>query len=168
MSNIRDIHIIITGGTLDKVHDTLTEGLSFEPGQPTHMEALLKQGRCKFPSWQVLMKIDSLDMNDEHRKLIADAVRATETEAVIITHGTGTMEITAKYLSNHVAGKTVVLTGAMRPYSLGQSDASFNVGGAIIAAQSLPFGVYGIMNGRIFTAEKLSKNTKTGRFDSEA
>jgi len=166
MNHTRDIHIIITGGTLDKVHDTLTEGLGFEPSQPTHMEALLKQGRCQFPSWQVLMKIDSLDMNDKHRKLIADAVLAAETDAIIITHGTGTMGITAKYLSNCIMGKTVILTGAMRPYSLGQSDAAFNVGGAIIAAQSLPFGVYGIMNGRVFTADKLHKNTETGRFDN--
>lgn len=165
MTYARDIHIIITGGTLDKVHDTLTEGLAFEAGQPTHMEALLKQGRCGFPSWQVLMKIDSLDMTDAHRALIASAVNEAEAEAIIVTHGTGTMELTAQYLAPRIHGKTVILTGAMRPYSLGRSDAAFNVGGAIIAAQSLPAGVYGIMNGRIFTADKLRKNTETGRFD---
>ena len=129
------------------------------------MEDLLKQGRCDFPSGQVLMKIDSLDMTDEHRAQIAEAVIAANTEAVVITHGTGTMDKTAQYLAARIYDKTVILTGAMRPYSLGRSDASFNVGGALIAAQSLPFGVYGVMNGRIFTAETLRKNTETGRFD---
>jgi len=138
MTLSRDIHIIITGGTLDKVHDTFTEGLAFEEAQPTHMDALLKQGRCDFPSWDVLMKIDSLDMTDEHRAKIADAVIAAKTEAVIVTHGTGTMQHTAQYLAARVSGKTVILTGAMRPYSLGRSDAAFNVGGALIAAQTLP------------------------------
>lgn len=166
MTYSHDIHIIITGGTLDKVHDTLTEGLAFEDSQPTHMDALLKQGRCQFPSWNVLMKIDSLDMTDMHRGLIKDAVIASEAQAVIVTHGTGTMDQTARYLAKHIHDKTVILTGAMRPYSLGRSDAAFNVGGALIAAQTLPFGIYGIMNGRVFPADKLRKNTKTGRFDN--
>ena len=75
------------------------------------------------------------------------------------------MEITANYLSQHIKDKTLILTGAMRPFSLGQSDAAFNVGGAIIAAQILPHGVYGVMNGRVFKAEQLRKNVQTGRFD---
>ena len=75
------------------------------------------------------------------------------------------MEQTAQYLSARVTGKTVVLTGAMRPFSLGRSDAAFNVGGAMIAAQTLPHGVYGVMNGRVFTADNLRKNTQAGRFD---
>jgi L-asparaginase len=165
MSLSRDIHIIITGGTLDKVHDSFTEGLAFEDNHPTHMEALLEQGRCEFPSWQVLMTIDSLDMTDAQRGLITEAVIDAPTEAVIITHGTGTIQQSAEYLAERVSEKTVVLTGAMRPYSLGRSDAAFNVGGALIAAQTLPHGVYGVMNGRIFTAETLRKNTQTGRFD---
>lgn len=150
---------------MDKVHDTLSEGLAFEEAQPTHMDDLLKQARCAPLRCEVLMKIDSLDMTDEHRAIIQTAVENAPEEAIIITHGTGTMELTAQYLSRRISGKTIILTGAMRPFSLGQSDAAFNVGGAIIAAQTLPHGVYGVMNGRIFTANALHKNTKTGRFD---
>jgi len=111
------------------------------------------------------MKIDSLDMTDEHRAIILKAVEDAAEDAIIITHGTGTMELTAQYLSARVKNKTVILTGAMRPFSLGRSDAPFNVGGAFIAAQTLPHGVYGVMNGRVFTADGLRKNTQTGRFD---
>lgn len=165
MELARNICILITGGTLDKIHDTLSEGLAFEEENPTHMDDLLEQARCHVHHCSVLMKIDSLDMMDKHRALIYDAVDAAKEEAIIITHGTGTMEQTAQYLSARVRGKTVVLTGAMRPFSLGRSDAAFNVGGAMIAAQTLPHGVYGVMNGRVFTADNLRKNTQAGRFD---
>lgn len=165
MTTHRNIRILITGGTLDKVHDTISEGLGFEDKQPTHMDELLRQARTEIKSCDVLMKIDSLDMTDSDREVILQAVQTAPEEAIIITHGTGTMGLTAKYLSHYVANKTVVLTGAMRPFSLGQSDAPFNVGGAIIAVQTLPHGVYGVMNGRVFTAGELRKNTQTGRFD---
>jgi len=75
------------------------------------------------------------------------------------------MELTAKFLDGKVGNKTIILTGAMRPHSLGKSDAGFNLGGAIIAAQSLEYGVFGVMNGRIFEAQNLHKDTKLGRFD---
>jgi len=118
------VGILITGGTLDKIHDTATESL----------------------------------------KILKAVITAPENR-LVITHGTGTMELTAKALDAQVGSKTVVLTGAMRPWSLGRSDRNFNLGGAIIAARLLPAGVYGVMNGRVFSAAELHKNTETGRFD---
>ena len=75
------------------------------------------------------------------------------------------MELTAKALDGQVGSKTVVLTGAMRPWSLGRSDGNFNLGGAVIAARLLPAGVYGVMNGRVYAAQDLHKDVKSGRFD---
>lgn len=155
--------ILTTGGTLDKVHDTFTEGLVF--GDNSHMHELLTIGRSFMPRIESLMKIDSLDMTQDDRDLILNAVTAAAERQIVITHGTGTMEDTAQYLDGRVGDKTVVLTGAMRPFSLGKSDAGYNVGGAVIAAQTLPSGVYGVMNGRVFTAKTLHKDTKAGRFD---
>lgn len=160
-----DVLILITGGTLDKVHDTQTESLVFGGGGKTRVENILRNGRCDHPRLQILMKIDSLDMTDAHREQILEAVLAATQDHIVITHGTGTMEQTAKYLDGKTAGKTVVLTGAMRPQSLGKSDANFNLGGAIIAAQTMSSGVYAVMNGRVFQAQDVHKNTKAGRFD---
>ncbi len=160
-----DIAVLITGGTLDKVHDTLTESLVFGGGGKTRVKNILKTGRTDFPRLQVLMKIDSLEMTDEDRDFIFQAIKHTPEDRIVITHGTGTLELTAKYLDGKVKDKTIVLTGAMRPQALGKSDASFNFGGALIAAQVLPKGVYAVMNGRVFTADKVRKNTETGRFD---
>jgi len=65
----------------------------------------------------------------------------------------------------HAPEKTVVLTGAMRPFSLNSSDGEFNLGGAVVAAQILAPGVWGVMNGRVFPADLLHKDTAAGRFD---
>ena len=165
MTHPSDIAILITGGTLDKIHDTFTESLVFGGGGKTRVSNILRSGRCDYPRLQVLMKIDSLDMTDEHRQTILKAILEAPERKIVVTHGTGTMELTAQYLKDRVKDKTVILTGAMRPQSLGRSDAGFNLGGALIAAQTLPYGVYGVMNGRVFAADKLRKNTKEGRFD---
>jgi L-asparaginase len=160
-----ELLILITGGTLDKIHDTVSESLVLDAAEGTAVPHVLAQGRACSVRTQVLMQIDSLDMTDVHRQLILDAVRAATESQIVITHGTGTMELTAKALDGNVADKTVVLTGAMRPHSLGRSDAGFNIGGAMIAAQTLPAGVYGVMNGQVFTASHLHKDVTTGRFD---
>ena len=85
----------------------------------------------------MLLQKDSLDFDDADRAAIAIAVRDAPERAVVITHGTGTMEQTAKWLAAEHSGKTIVLTGAMRPFSLGRSDGPFNLGGAIVAAPIL-------------------------------
>tara|TARA_R110002020_G_scaffold26964_4_gene87029 strand:+ start:138 stop:632 length:495 start_codon:yes stop_codon:yes gene_type:complete len=161
----QEIAILITGGTMDKVHDTQTEGLIFDPNGKTRIGAILKQGRSRSVRRQILFQIDSLEMNDAHRDQILEAIKSAPENQIIVTHGTGTMELTAQFLEGKVEHKTVILTGAMRPQSLGRSDAGFNVGGAMIAAQTLSPGVYGVMNGRVFKAQELHKNTETGRFD---
>lgn len=159
------IAILITGGTMDKVHDTKTEGLVFDPKGKSRIPAILKQGRSRSVRRKNLFQIDSLDMTNDHRQVILEAVNNAPESHIIITHGTGTMELTAQFLDGKVKRKTVILTGAMRPQSLGRSDAGFNVGGAMIAVQTLPPGIYGVMNGQVFSAQDLHKNTQTGRFD---
>ena len=160
-----DILILITGGTLDKVHDTITEGLVFEGGSESQVSDVLRVGRCHHPAQKIVMQKDSLEMTDEDREAILKAVLNAEQDRIVITHGTGTMEQTAKYLDGKVGERTIILTGAMRPQSLGKSDAGFNLGGAIIAAQTLDYGVFAVMNGRVFDAQNLHKDTALGRFD---
>lgn len=164
--DLKPIAVLITGGTLDKIHDTYTESLVFDPQDKSRIPAMLRQGRARPVRTENLFQIDSLDMKDDHRTAILNAVNNAPENHIIITHGTGTMEVTAQYLEGKIGDKTVILTGAMRPQSLGRSDAGFNFGGAMIAVQTLPLGVYGVMNGCVFTAQNLHKNTETGRFDN--
>lgn len=162
---MRHVRILTTGGTLDKVHDWRQETIAFAGAGKSQVPEILEQSRCYAHEVEQLFQIDSLDMNDTYRQLICERIKAAREEAIVVTHGTSTMEETARYLERCDLAKTVVLTGAMRPHALFVSDASFNLGGAIIAAQSLPPGVYGVMNGCIFTARELKKNEKLGRFD---
>ncbi len=157
--------ILATGGTLEKVHNELEEMLSFPSDGENQVEKVLKIGRCYFPEVRQICQKDSLDFTDADREDILKAINEQSETRIVITHGTSTMDETAKYLDGKTRGKTIVLTGAMRPFSLGKSDADFNLGGAVIAAQALPAGIYGVMNGCIFNAQDLEKNQKAGRFD---
>lgn len=162
---MKALRIIVTGGTLDKVHDPMSEGLAFDPAGETHLQEILRQARCYFPSTELLMLKDSLDFGDADRRILTDRILAAPEKAIVVTHGTSTMRETARFLEQGVGDKVVVLTGAMRPFSLGASDTSFNLGSAISAAQLLDPGVWGVMNGRIFEAKYLLKNVHMGRFD---
>jgi len=163
---MRDLRIVVTGGTIDKVHNTRSEGLTFAPDGATHIPEMLRIGRCDFPVVELLMLKDSLYFEQADREAIAQAIARAPEPAVIVTHGTGTMGDTARFLSGRTPDKVVVLTGAMRPFSLYASDGEFNLGGAVIATQVLEPGVWGVMNGRVFAADKLNKNVEQGRFDA--
>ena len=60
---------------------------------------------------------------------------------------------------------TIVVTGAMIPYAIANSDALFNFGFACGVAQALPHGVYVAMNGKIFAWDKVEKNRAAGVFE---
>ena len=159
-----DVAILMTGGTLDKVHDTYTEGLVFPTDGSSQLGDVLTVGRTDHPRLVPVLQIDSLDLCDAGRAHILSAVLTAPERAIVITHGTGTMDKTAMALHGRCCDKTVVITGAMRPVSLGASDGGFNVGGALIAAQILPAGVYAVMNGRVFSAREIYKDVKSGCF----
>ena len=157
------VRIFITGGTFDKEYNEITGQLYFKD---THMHDLLELGRNKVPvEIRTLMMVDSLEMTDEDRELIAHQCNHSEEDRIIITHGTDTMSETAHYLAQKVKNKTIVLTGAMIPIKFGSSDGLFNLGSALAFAQTLPVGVYVAMNGRYFNSDNVRKNKQTGMFE---
>lgn len=158
------IRIFVTGGTFDKEYNELTGELFFKD---THVHEMLKLGRCRCNlDITTLLMIDSLDMQDTQRNMIAEACNKVSEDQIIITHGTDTMAETAQLLAEAVKNKTVVLTGAMVPYKFGSSDGLFNLGSALAFVQSLPHGVYIAMNGRIFSANNVRKNKELGEFET--
>ena len=157
------IRVLITGGTFDKEYNELTGQLFFKD---THLYEMLKLGRCSVEvEIETLFMIDSLDMNDGHREMIANHCLSAKEDRIVITHGTDTMTETGQYLSKVIKKKTVVLTGAMVPYKFGSSDGLFNLGSALAFVQTLPNGVYIAMNGKHFRAGQVRKNKKKGLFE---
>lgn len=157
------IRIFITGGTFDKEYDELRGRLFFKD---SHIPEILTLARCKLDlEVRTLMMVDSLDMSEADRDLIVEQCRATPENRILITHGTDTMELTARNLEAAALDKTIVLTGAMIPYKFGSSDGLFNLGSALAFVQTLVPGVYVAMNGRCFPASQVSKNRQTGFFN---
>ncbi len=158
------IRIFVTGGTFDKEYNELTGELFFKD---THVHEMLRLGRCRCElDITTLLMIDSLDMNDVQRDMIAESCNKVSEDQILITHGTDTMPETAVVLAEKVKNKTVVLTGAMVPYKFGSSDGLFNLGSALAFVQSLPHGVYVAMNGKIFKAGNVRKNKALGEFEA--
>jgi len=157
------IRLFVTGGTFDKEYDERNGNLYFKD---SHLRDMLKLGRCRLNvEIRTLMMIDSLDMDDEDRDVILGQCRKCDRDRIVITHGTDSMETTARLLGENITGKTIVLTGAMIPMAFGSSDGLFNLGSSLAFAQSLPAGVYIAMNGRYFTWDNVRKNRDMGVFE---
>jgi len=160
------IKIFVTGGTFDKEYHELDGKLYFKK---THLAEMLSLGRSKVEvEVKTLMLIDSLDMTDEHRQEMLRQCKSTKADRIVITHGTDTMEVSARVLGRAIRNKTIVLTGAMVPYKFGSSDGLFNLGSALAFVQTLPRGVYIAMNGRCFKWDNVKKNRRTGAFEEFA
>jgi len=162
--DLPSLHIFTTGGTIDKVYfDALSE---FQVGE-TALDSILREANVRFEhEITPLMRKDSLELTDEDRALIREAVSGTDAKHVLITHGTDTMAATARFLGD-IEGKTVVLTGAMQPASQRSTDAIFNIGFAVSSTFLLPPGIYLAMNGRVFDPETVVKDRKAGQFRND-
>ncbi len=160
------VKIFVTGGTIDDLeYDSEGEAPT---GQKSNIPQLLKDMRVDLSyDVEVLMFKDSKFISDEEREFIAKKCGECSEEKLIITHGTWTMPLTAKYLGKMELDKTVVLVGAAIPANKEKTDAMFNLGAALTAVQTLPKGVYITMNGKIFSWDNVKKNKDTGFFETE-
>ena len=158
-----ELEIFTTGGTIDKVYFDAKS--KFEVGEPQILEVLREANLSIDYRVTPLMRKDSLELTDQDREKVRQAVEASTTTRIVITHGTDTMTDTARALSG-IAGKTIVLTGAMQPARFRFTDAVFNIASAMMAAQTLAEGVYIAMNGQLFDPEATRKNVEMNRFEA--
>jgi L-asparaginase len=159
---MKKLQIFTTGGTVDKIYfDALSE---FQIGDPV-VGPILESMNVGFEFCvDELMRLDSLDMTDQHRQIIQQRVRDSDAEYILIMHGTDGMVETAGWLDD-IAHKKVVLTGAMQPAAFTNTDAVFNIGCAVGAIQRVEAGVYIAMNGQVFAADQVVKNRDAHRFE---
>lgn len=156
------IRLLITGGTIDKQYNELDGQLILTQ---SGVEDMLAQGRVKLDiSTEMVMLKDSLDLDDNDRQQILESCIACDESKIVITHGTDTMVETSQVLAAEIKDKTIILLGAMVPYHFKNSDALFNLGCAVAAAQTLECGVYITMNGKVFNFDEVSKNKELGEF----
>jgi L-asparaginase len=159
---LQHLTIVATGGTIDKIY--FDDKSAYQIGAPQIGEILKQLGVAFEFEVIALMRKDSLHMDDADRDLIRRTIAAQPHRHVLVTHGTDTMVETARALAG-VAGKTIVLTGALNPARFQGSDAVFNIGCAVGAIQALPDGVYIAMNGRVWDPARVRKNREANRFE---
>ena len=162
------ILIITTGGTIDDLE--YSDESKAPSGRASIIPRLLGEtglGRENMTIEQLMLK-DSAFITDVDRKTLLNRIQTSSASRILITHGTKTMVVTAKFLGPHIAKKTVVLTGCMTLPSVDNSkDAIASLKFALESFKTLPSGVYVAMHGRIFDWKNVRKNIEKGVFETE-
>lgn len=157
--------IINTGGTFNKRYNPLKGELEV-PKDSIALETILRY--CYNTPYELtaLVHKDSLEMNEDDRKSILETIQNHPSDKVLIIHGTDTMDITASYLDLHVKNKTIVLTGAMVPFSIDTVEATANfmfaLGVLHVKSQK---GVFISMHGITKEHSCIYKNREKGIFE---
>jgi L-asparaginase len=169
---VRKITLITTGGTIEKTYDESTGELANRRSIVRRMLAELRLEDTEISVFELMSK-DSQILTDADRTRILEAVRATgaceegvATTGIVILHGTDTLEVTGQKLFEELDTPQVpvVLTGAMRPFEMKQSDALQNLTEAIFSAGVLPPGVYCVAHGRVLPFPGVRKDHERGTF----
>ena len=169
--SMRSITLITTGGTIEKTYDERSGELS---NRGSIVKRMLRRLRLEDTHIEIaeLLSKDSLDMTDADRARIVEAVRTAAadpaTSAVVILHGTDTLTRTGERILADLPCPRlpVVLTGAMRPFEMEQSDALQNLTEAVFAAGVLPPGVYAVAHGRALPFPGVIKDRDRGTFST--
>lgn len=167
---MRHITFITTGGTIEKTYDEHTGFLTNQHSILSKILNTLRLPDSTVSQRNVIFK-DSLDMTDIDREIILDITRQSMTvsDAVIILHGTDTLELTGNLLYREIAKPLcpIIFTGAMRPYEFRDSDATQNVIEALFAANLVPPGIYVAMHNRLLAFPDVKKDREKLTFVKE-
>ncbi|MGB5505916.1 MAG: asparaginase domain-containing protein [Sulfurovum sp.] len=160
---MKKILIISTGGTFNKVYDPIKGEFSIDEASHA-LEQIASKWLCEFKIVNIIGK-DSLDMTNHDRLELLATISHSDHHAILIVHGTDTMDVTAEYLADADLEKCIVLTGAMVPYSIDPVEATANLSSAYGYINALgQEGIYIAMNGVMGPYEKVKKDRTKGRF----
>lgn len=160
---MKKILIISTGGTYNKVYNPQTGNLDIDKDSPA-LKAIASKWLCDFKILNIIGK-DSLEMTNHDRLELLSTIHQSSYHNIIIVHGTDTMDVTAQYLADAELEKTIVLTGAMVPYSIDATEATANLASAYGYITALEkHGVFIAMNGAIGSYEEIKKDRALGKF----
>ncbi len=135
------VHILATGGTIAGAGTSATK-TNYTAGQVaigTLLDAVPEIKEIADVTGEQIVRIGSQDMNDvvwlTLAKRINEIFEKNQADAVVITHGTDTMEETAFFLQLTVkSNKPVIMVGAMRPSTALSADGPLNLYNAVVAA----------------------------------
>ncbi|OUJ04521.1 asparaginase [Acetobacter cibinongensis] len=163
--------ILATGGTIAGKADARS-AIGYDAGGVSGQDLIAGvPGLDKLATLHVeqIANIGSQNMNDgvwfALAKRIKAAFAAHEADAVVVTHGTDTMEETAFFLQTVLKSPyPVVVTGAMRPSTAISADGPANLYEAVkvaVAPQAKGRGVMVVLNDTIHAARWVTKVSTT-------
>ncbi len=142
----RPILLIQTGGTIDKKYPQKANAYGFEIEEAAFHRILNKANVAFDFETITLCRKDSQEINLEDIERLINICSNTNHSKIIITHGTDTINLTAKYLTK-IKDKAIILTGSYLPECVKNSDADFNLGVACGAICFIPNGIYVALKG---------------------
>ena len=155
--------ILNCGGTFNKRYNKISGELEV-PYDNVAIERILLSTQEIYNLAGAVYK-DSLDMDSNDRRMLADIIRESTEDTFVIVHGTDTMELSAEFLDEVFDDRKIIITGAMRPFEIDNIEAALNLGMAIGYAKAVKkSGVYICMNGLIEPWESIEKNRSIGKF----
>jgi L-asparaginase len=164
---MQTIYVITTGGTIEKAYsESLGKVLNFSNKIADYL------GQLRLPDADVrvipILNKDSLEMTAEERAALVAEVEKLLPEGcpIVITHGTDTMVESGLAILKAipVPPVPVILTGAMAPLGFERSDGLQNLTESLFAARLVAPGVYVVMHGQVFPADRVCKNRERGTF----
>lgn len=170
MTQIQDVVLITTGGTIEKTYNEFDGSL--ENRGTSIKNRILSKMRLPYTNIMVypLLSKDSLFMTDQDRQMIADTIRDQMQLGcpIVVLHGTDTMTVSAEFCQKEIPVPTVpvVFTGAMIPMGFEESDATQNVTEALLASKIIDPGFYISFHNQIFKAPRVRKNKEKGTFEA--
>lgn len=144
--NAQCVVVLGMGGTIAGAARSAVDGVGYHAGQIAVADLLqavpdLEAVAGGALQAQQVAQLDSKDLCDVHwldlARACGQALARVEVKAVVVTHGTDTLEETAWWLQSVLpAGKPVVLTCAMRPATAVGADGPVNLRDAVACAVS--------------------------------
>ena len=130
-------------------------------------------GSLELPDLEItrisLMNKDSLEMTPTDHARIAEAVAEAmpHADGILIVHGTDRLAESGEAIRQQLDRFScpVVLTGAMRPFELRQTDALQNLTESLMAIRLLGPGVWCVMHNKALPFPGVQKNHDRMTFD---
>jgi len=156
--------ILNTGGTFNKRYNPLKGELEV-PYDNDALDSITSRFTYPLNLAGTVYK-DSLEIDAEDRKMMADIILASTEKTFILVHGTDTMDKTAAFLAEVAPEKIIIITGAMVPFSIDPIEATANFAMALGFGEACEKeGVYICMQGSVAPHDKLVKNRSIGKFE---
>ncbi|RXK12141.1 asparaginase [Halarcobacter mediterraneus] len=158
------VTVINTGGTFNKRYNPITGQLDVASDNISINKIIASCPNVEFEIKNIVSK-DSLDMTEEDREEICEAIKITKNDKVIIIHGTDTIHLTSQLIKEKKLEKQIVFTAAMIPMSIDEMEATMNFSLALgFLSANNKNGTYIAMHGVVADYSKLIKNKELGQF----